>query len=245
MKKLLILLLALSVLAGCTQKPPAEQTPEPPVADVTPEPVPEPQPLSYTITETTRTSSWAGVEVEMRVPEFSGENQSALDVLNNYYTLLAGKVMDYAEGDLQPDGATSYYVTAGYVVSRATENTVSILWQVLTTTSAEILDTNAQSFAVFDAKTGKLLTFSDIFADNADEAKAWFVEETRKFIEDTADTNYFFEQADRLAETAFDPDSVYFDETGVNVYYHRDALGSAVIVAMPYEVAAQHLAIEP
>lgn len=244
MKKLLILLLALLVLVGCTPKTPTEQ-PEPPVTDVTPEPVPEPIALSYTIGETSRTSSWSGVEVEMRIPEFTGENQSAMDVLNQYYALLAGKVMDYAEGDLQPQDNTFYNVNAGYRVTRATENTVSVLWQVLTTTNAETLNENSQSAAVFHVKTGNLLTFADIFGENAGAAKAWFVEETQKFIQDTADRNYFYEQANFLAETAFDPNSIYFDETGVNVFYHRDALGSAVIVAMPYEIAANYLAIEP
>lgn len=240
MKKLLAILLALLLLTGCAQKPPVQE-PTPPVTDPTPEPVA----LSYTVEGKTESHTRDSVQIDIVTPVLTGENQAALDVINNYFTLLRGKVLDYAEGDLHPAAGETYYVTANYVATHTTENTISLLWQVVTTTSAEILGANLQTAVVFDAKTGNLLTFSDIFGANADAARSWFVEQTRTFIKDTADTNYFYEQAEALADTAFDPNNVLFDESGVSVFYPREALGSAVIAAMPHETAAEYLAIEP
>lgn len=250
-KRLMILLALLLLLTACAPKNPPAPDPEPapPVTEVAPEPepepIPEPEPLSYTVGETAKNLEYDGLQVNILLPVLTGENQAALDVINNYYQLLSGKVLDYAEGDLlpQPDLGITYEVNAGYDVTHATENTVSILWQVVTVTSAESPIVATQSAAVFDVKTGNLFTFDDIFGKNAGAAKQWFVEETKTVIANAP--NNYYEHASQLADGAFDPDTLYFDATGVNIFYPRDALGFAVVVVMPYDTAAEYLAIEP
>lgn len=243
MKKLLVILLALLFLTACTPKTPTPQ-PEPTPPPVT-EPIPEPAPLSYTVQGKTQSHNRDGVKIDITIPVLTGENQKALDIVNHYFTLLSGKVLDYAEGDLYPAAGASYYVAANYVATYTTENTISLLWQVVTSSSTDLMTADTQMAMVFDAKTGNLLTFSDLFGANADAARSWFVEEARRHIATTADTNYFYEQANALAESAFDPNSVLFDETGVTVFYPRDALGSVVVVSMPYDTAQEYLTLEP
>lgn len=249
MKKLLFLLLTLLFLAACApqSEPLTDPEPQPPATEVTPDPVPIPEPtaLSYTVGETTKNAQYDGLQVNITLPVLTGENQSALDVINNYYTLLAGKVLDYAEGDLVSVPGTSSQVVANYDLTYATENTVSILWQITTLTTAESPTEFTQSAGVFDVKTGNLYTFSDVFGESAAAVRKMFVEKLRGSIPMMAESNYFYEHWYDLADSSFDPNNFYLNEEGVFIFYPQDALGTAVDAFLSYGTLAEYLAIEP
>lgn len=245
MKKLLVILLALLFLTACTPKTPTPSPePTPPVTEVTPTPDPEPIPRSYAWDDSPTFRQWDNVRVSMVIPVFSGENQAALDIINNYFTLLSGKVLDYAEGDLTPAPGESIVVNAEYHVYLATERTISAAWSVRTTEETKNSSTGGESHFVFDRATGNLCTFADVFGENGAAVKALAVEKAKEYI-CANPSAYYYPQAEAMTETAFDPDNFFFSEAGVTFSFPADALGVSVYARIPYEELDGLLLMEP
>lgn len=242
MKKLLVILLALLLLAGCTPQPTVTEPPEPtpPVVEVTPEPEPEPAALSYSWQDNPISRQWDNnVRISMNTPVFTGENQAGLDVINEYYDLLSRKVLDYAEGDLAPRPGESYVVNAEFCVLYAAEDVLSVDWSVFTTEETSGAATGTVRYFNFVPSTGGLITFRDLFTD-ADAARGAFVEKARWTIEASPDLALYYDHWYDLADSALDTDRFYYTENGIAVTYSADDLGMTTTVEMSWEELAMY-----
>lgn len=250
MKRWIPLLLILLLLTGC--KPQSQPTPQPPDTPTTPTtPItPEPQKF-YEVTDLTETYELDDcISIRITTPVFDLTQDDAEAVINPYYTLLAGKVKDYAEGDLLqqthfPMLASKYTVTAGYTVTHASANLLSVLWQVDTSSSDETPTQSTRSAATFDMETGNLYPFRDVFSAAPELAREKFVEKARAVIAENLGTAYYFEPWYDLADSALDLDNFYFTPDGVCVFYSRDDLGTATEVCLSYDELADCLTILP
>jgi len=246
MKKLLAILLLLLLLTACGPKePPVLDAPEPtpPTVEVTPLPEPEPEPtaLSYTWTDSPMSHSWDhNVRLSMNTPVFTGENQAALDVINEYYDLLSGKVLDYAEGDLSPNAGESYVVNAEFCVLYAAEDVLSVDWSVFTTEELSGATTGSVKYFNFNPSTGGLITFRDLFPD-ADAARTAFVEKARQTIESDPNLHLYYDHWYELADSALDTDRFYYTENGIAVVYSADDLGMTTTAELSWEELAMYL----
>lgn len=240
MKKLLVILLAmLMLLSACAPKTPEPQ-PTPPVTELTPEPepAPEPTPLSYSWEDAGADRQWNNrVRLQAVIPVFTGENQAALDIINQYFSLLLGKVLDYAEGDLSPAMGESYAVNAQYEIPYATENVLSLAWSVSTAEDSKNTLTTTVQYFNFNPSTGNLLTFRDIFRDT-EAARSAFVRKARTQMENTPG---YYEHISELADSALDVDNFYYTENGLAVYYPADAVGVATAVELSWEELSSYL----
>ena len=247
MKKLLAILLALLLLlTACGKKTTTTEEPPEPTPPVVTEPVPvedpDPETLSYTINTSTSTKAWDNVNATIHIPVLFGENLSAFTLINNYYELLQGKVLDYVEGDLLSlPGAT---VTANFDIMCAEETTLSILWYVWTVTDLTEPIKASYSAATFEPATGNLFTFASLFTD-PDAARAMFVEKAREVMEQLQNTHPLYSQWHDLADSALDTDCFYFADDSVYVFYSPDAVGTFVAVPLSYEELGDLLKVKP
>lgn len=223
--------------AGAAQ-PPREQTP--PAQDQSQAPT-KPAPAVLPRQE----ELLGDTAVSITRPEVQG-GTAAAEIINQYFTMLSGKVLDYAEGDLSPMPGVTYSVTAAYELTYATDQVLSFLWTVDTVTSSpEFPESTAVSAATFDGSTGNLLTFSTLFGSHVQTVRNLFAVQARKVIAAQSQNHYYFEAWQTLADTALDTDCFYLTEEGVCVFYPREALGTYTEVTLSYAILANYLTFTP
>jgi len=244
MKRIFAALLAISVcisLAACTLCKPQTTDETPGVQAPPSSPVPDPVPPVISgenkVESVGELLDYPAASVRISRPAVRLENQSAAEIINNYYTLLSAKVKDYVEGDLTPNPMTEEYftVTAEYTVTYFAENRLSILWEVTTASSLQTPFATAVSAASFDTQTGNLLTFDALFGKNATAVQGKFVQKARNDIGILAEEHYYYENWWDLAETALEPDDFYLSQEGITVFYSREKLGTYTEILLTWE----------
>jgi len=249
MKRFAAMILTTAMLAslcGCSwldkilPPPPAQTEPTAPSAPA--DSTIKPEEIVFSVSDLTETETLGQVAVSITKPNFTLASADAAEVINQYYRLLAGKVRDYAEGDVTAMDAP-YNVTAYYRVSYVSASALSVGWTVETTTDTEAPNFSSLSAGNFDIKTGKLLTFSAIFGANAETVRTLFLDAIRAEIDaQRKDDAYYYENFAALVESEFSAERFYLAEDGIVVFYPRDALGTHTEALLPWETLRPYLA---
>lgn len=249
MKRFAAILLSAAMMTslwGCSWldkilPPPAQTEPTAPSAPT--DSMVKPEETVFSVTDLTETDTLGQVAVTITTPKFTLANADAAEVINQYYRLLAGKVRDYAEGDVAAMDAP-YKVTAYYRVSYHSAGALSIGWTVETTTDTEAPNFSSLSAGNFDIKTGKLLTFSAIFGANAEKVRGLYLDAIRAEIAaQLKDDAYYYENYTALVESEFSGERFYLADDGIVVFYPRDALGTHTEALLTWETLKPYLAM--
>jgi len=224
-------------------EPLPEPKPEP--APVVPDPVPMPNPV-LRVSEKTESAVLGSTPVTITQPVVELQNTSAAEIIHQYFSMLSGKVRDYAEGDLALQPGISCTVTAGHTLTYSSASALSFLWKVETATSSpELPGSTTVSAVTFDPVTGRLLTFRDVFGDKSGTARDLFIAKARTVIAQRAADHYYFEGWNELAASGLDEACYYLTETGVCLFYPREALGTYTEVPLTWDELSACLAITP
>jgi hypothetical protein len=225
-------------------EPPAEPTVSAP-AEGTDSPSTAPQTpakTQFSLTDAKEDLSLGGVKVTITKPVVTLGSADASDAVNQYFNLLAGKVRDYAEGDVAAM-ATDYAVTATYKLTYESETAVSFAWIVDTHTETEAPNFSSQTTASFDKNTGKLLTFDGIFGANTATAKNLFLQAAKTAVEAALKEDaYYFDQWQGALETEFSKERFYLCQQGIVVFYPRESLGTLTEALVTWDNLAPYLA---
>jgi len=206
-------------------------------------PLPEPV---FSAVDNTVVDQLAGNTVTITTPTVELPSAEAAENINQYFQLLAGKVRDYAEGDLSIQPGITSTVHAGYTLTRVSDTVLSFLWTVeTTTTSPELPGNTAVSAVSFDPGTGRILTFRDIFGERAADVKALFLTEAKTIIAQREEHHYYYDGWDSLAAETMDESCFYLTDEGVCLFYPREALGTHTDVLLTWDTLAGYLAITP
>ena len=229
-------------LCGCSLLEKFLTFPEPPAEPTAPAAPPDvtdslitPEEIAFSVKDETETLSLGTVLVTITRPVVELDNADAAETINQYYLLLAGKVRDYAEGDVAALGVP-YTVTAAYTLSYSSANALSIGWTVNTATETEAPNFSSLSAANFDVKTGKLLTFQSIFGENASAVQELYLEKIRAAVEDSLKNDaYYLDNWADLLRTEFSEERFYLAEDGIVVFYPRESLGTHTEALLGWE----------
>ena len=265
MKKLMALCLSLVLIlteASCAlqgtnlpETPPqpgiAEPEPQPPAVEPEPEtpsapaeqPLPEPV---FSAVDQTVVDQLGGNTVTVTIPTVELPNSAAAEIINQYFSLLSGKVRDYAEGDLTSVPGVICTVTAEYALTRISDTVLSFLWTVDTVTnSPELPGSTTVSAVTFDPGTGRILTFRDLFGGQSGAVRGQFITCAKAVIAQQEANHYYFDGWKELLSTTFDEACFFVKDEGVCVFYPRDAIGTHTEVLLSWDELAGSLAIKP
>ena len=183
------------------QEQPSQQ-PEEPSDRLNEQEKPEDQPVAepvITITEQTLVDQLGGHTVTITTPVADLQNPTAAEIINQYFSLLSGKVRDYAEGDLSAMNGVTCTVTAEYRNTWTSGTVLSFLWTVDTVTNSPELPGSSTIVSVnFDPTTGRILTFRDLFGDNSAAIRGQFVTRARNLISQQLSNHYYYDDWSEL-----------------------------------------------